>query len=754
MIDGTRAERSAAVDRWLAGLLAGADPGTAPGPVALVAVGSLGRRELTPGGDLDLVLLHRGRHDIAEVADRLWYPVWDSGQRLDHSVRTVDEARKVARTDLKAALGLLDARRVAGDTTLVEELRAAVLADWRADARGRLAELAGLTRRRWADQGELAFLLEPDLKEARGGLRDVQAMRAAAATWAAPGPDARVREAHGFLLDVRHVLHETTRRQTDRLVLQEQEAVAAALGLADADALLCQIVEAGRTIAYAADQLWRHVDRFCAAPRSGSVERRPVGDGAVEHDGEVVLARGVDLADPVLALRVGAAAAQAGLPLAPATVERLAERAPELPVPWPAEARDALVTLLGAGAAAVGVWEALDQVGLIVRLLPDWARVRNRPQRNPVHRYTVDRHLVEAAAGAAAMTRDVARPDLLLVGALLHDIGKGSPGDHSVTGAALTRDLAARMGFPAGDVAVLETVVRHHLLLPDTATRRDLDDPVTVRTVLDAVGAVPGREREVLEILAALAVADAQATGPAAWGSWKARLIRELVRRAGARLAGRTPPRAALDPTAEQLTLARHDGAAVRIAGSKITIAVPDRPGLLWRAAGVLALHRLVVRTARTHSSAHPSAQGRAGTAVLDFTAVPEYGSPPDPAALEADLRRMLADRLDVADRLERRAGAVRVRRGITVPPPRVTIVDDASSTATVVEVRAHDRPGLLWRIGRALGACGLQVRTAQVDTLGAEAVDVFYVVDAAGRPLTDPAALSAVREEVLAALG
>lgn len=759
-----RAGRAAELDQWLTGLL-GSEPG-----VTLVAVGSHARRELTPGGDLDLVLLHKGRADVAEVADRVWYPVWDSALRLDHSVRTVQEARAVARTDMKAALGLLRARCIAGDPALVDELRAEVLADWRADARRRLAELAAMTRRRWADQGELAFLLEPDLKEARGGLRDVHAMEAAAASWAAPGPDARVRGAYELLLDVRYALHEATGRGADRLVLQEQEAVAQALALLDANALLRTVVEAARTITYAADHLWRHVDRFCASrPRvNGTVERRPVGDGAVEHDGEVVLARGADLSDPVLALRLAAAAAQAGLPLAPATVEQLSVRMAEapMPVPWPSEARDALVSLLGAGPSAIGVWEALDQAGLIVRLLPDWERVRNRPQRNPVHRFTVDRHLVEAAAGAAALTRDVARPDLLLVGALLHDIGKGWPGDHSRSGAVVARDLGTRMGFTRDDVRVLETVVRHHLLLPDTATRRDLDDPVTVKTVAGAVSAVPGRGREVLEILAALAVADAQATGPAAWGSWKARLIKELVRRADAHLAGTTPPRPLVDPTPAQLTLARHDGAAVRIAGARITIAVPDRPGLLWRAAGVLALHRLVVRTARVFSSASGagggggvvgggvgSGRGRGATAVLDFTAVPEYGSPPDPAALEADLRRVLADRLDVAERLERRATAMRVRPGITVPPPRVTIIDDASSTATVVEVRAHDRPGLLWRIGQALGACGLQVRTAQVDTLGAEAVDVFYVVDAAGRPLTEPAALAAVREKVLAAL-
>jgi [protein-PII] uridylyltransferase len=672
----------------------------------------------------------------------VWYPVWDSGLRLDHSVRTLTEARTVAREDMKAALGLLTARRIAGDHALVDELRAAVLADWRSDARRRLAELATMTRERWADKGELAFLLEGDLKDAHGGMRDVHSMSAVAASWVAPAPGQRVRDAYELLLDVRHTLHEVTGRSADRLILQEQETIAHALGLLDANVLLRSVAEAARTVTYAADNLWRHVDRFCTP--GGRTERRPLADGVVEHAGEVALARGVDVTDPTLVLRVAAAAAQAGLPLAPATVERLAERSTPMPVPWPAQALDALVGLLGAGPPAIGVWEALDQAGLIVRLLPDWERVRNRPQRNPVHRFTVDRHLVECAANTAAMTRDVARPDLLLIGALLHDIGKGWPGDHSRSGAVVARDLGVRIGLGPADVDVLEMLVRHHLLLPDMATRRDLDDPVTIETVAKIVGS-----REVLELLAALAIADAQATGPAAWSPWKAGLIEELVRRVDAVLAGGAPPHSP-EPTAEQLALVRHGGAAVRISGSRVTVAAPDRPGLLWQAAGVLALHRLVVRTAR---AIVPGSGTEGASAVIEFTAVPEYGAPPDPAALEADLRRALADRLDVAARLERRAAAMRVRRGVPVPPPRVTIVGDASETATVVEVRAHDRPGLLWRIGQALGGCGLQVRAAQVDTLGADAVDVFYVVDEKGEPIDDAALLSRIREHVLDAL-
>ena len=615
-----------------------------------------------------------------------------------------------------------------------------MLADWRADARRRLPELREMTRGRWDDYGELAFLLEPDLRESRGGLRDVQAIQAVAAAWVAPGPADRVKEAYSLLLDVRHALHEVTGRGGDRLVLQEQEAVAGALGLLDAEVLLRAVVEAARTVTFAVDHLWRQVDRFCSPP--GRPERRPLADGVVEHDDEVVLALGADVAaDPSLVLRAAAAAAQAGLPLAISTVERLARETRPMPVPWPPEARDALVTLLGAGAPAIGVWEALDQVGLIERLLPDWERVRNRPQRNPVHTFTVDRHLVETATRAAAHTRDVARPDLLLIGALLHDIGKGWPGDHSKTGAVMARDMGEHLGFDAADVRILETVVRHHLLLPETATRRDLDDPVTIETVAETIG-----DPIVLETLAALAIADGLATGPAAWGSWKAGLVAELARRVAAVLAGAPPP-VAPEPTADQLALARHGGGAVRVVGSQITVVAPDRPGLLWQAAGVLALHRLAVRSARTVS------WSEGPTALLEFVAVPEYGSGPDPAALEVDLRRVLAGRLDVAQRLERRARSHRTRKGVPVPPPRVTMIDDASETATVVEVRAHDRPGLLWRIGHVLGSFGIQVRAARVETLGAEAVDVFYVVDAEGDPVTDETLRASIRAGVLEAV-
>jgi [protein-PII] uridylyltransferase len=729
-----RARRTTQVDRWLAELL-GAEAG-----VALVAVGGYGRRELLPRSDLDVLLLHGGRDDIASIADRIWYPVWDSGAELDHAVRTVPQARRVARADLKVALGLLSARHVAGNPDLTERLRAGALEDWRSAAPARLAELHAVHDERARTSGELAFLLEPDLKEARGGLRDVHAIQAVAAAWVAPAPGPKVRTAYEQILDARHALHEVTGRRLDRLVLEEQDEVARALGLLDGDVLLRMLAGAARTVAYAADHAFRQADRLRGRRlRRRQGERRPLADGVVEQDGEVVLARAADpVSDPALVLRAAAAAAQAGLPLAPRTLDRLTE-CPPLPVPWPAAARDALLSLLGAGQAAVSVWEALDTEGLVTALIPDWERVRNRPQRNPLHTFTVDRHLAEAAAQAAALTREVARPDLLLLAALLHDVGKGWPGDHSVTGEVVARDVGRRMGLPAPDVELVASAVRFHLLLPMVATRRDLDDPVTVKQVATTV-----RSRVLLELLHALAIADGLATGPAAWNDWKATLVADLVRRVEAVLDGDPMPQPA-PLRDDQLALAAEGAPAATVRGSEVTVVAPDRPGLLWRAAGVLASHRLAVRSANATSVG--------GTAVTVFDVEPEFGDPPDVTLVAADLRRMLLGRLDVEDRLDRRARAVRPRAA-SVPAPKVSLIDDASETATVVEVRAHDAPGLLWRVGRALGDCGLDVRAARVETLGAEVVDVFYVTDGDGKPLAADDLRRTIAQSLLAALG
>ncbi|ADI06593.1 PII uridylyl-transferase [Streptomyces bingchenggensis BCW-1] len=830
-------------DQWLAALLAGgAEQAGITQGVALVAVGGYGRGELSPRSDLDVLLLHDGSADasaIATLADHVWYPVWDMGLALDHSVRTPDQARKTAGEDLKAHLGLLDARHIAGDAALSAGLRTAVLADWRARAPKRLPELRELGQERAGRHGELQFLLEPDLKEARGGLRDATALRAIAASWLADAPREGLAEARRLLLDVRDALHLITGRATDRLALQEQDQVAAELGLLDADTLLRQVYESARTISYASDVTWREVERVLRArstrPRLRGLlggrgrgsgggadavgERSPLAEGVVEQDGEAVLARTArPERDPVLPLRAAAAAAQAGLPLSLHAVRRLAAAAQPLPVPWPPEAREQLITLLGAGESTVAVWEALEAEGLITRLLPDWERVRCRPQRNAVHRWTVDRHLVETAVRASALSRRVGRPDLLLVAALLHDIGKGWPGDHSVAGETIARDVASRIGFDRADVAVLATLVRHHLLLVETATRRDLDDPATVRSVAEVVGSTA-----TLELLHALTEADALATGPAAWSAWRGSLVADLVKRVAAVLAGE-PAADSSDPqqtTAEQERLAieawRTGGPVLALharsealppgeaagigaggaaagapdaaagagpgaesgaepIGVELLIAVPEQPGVLPAAAGVLALHRLTVRAADlravelpgeltgelsgeldgellaagTPDSSRPASEPGPGVLLLSWRVAAEYGSLPQAARLRKDLLRALDGSLDIVARLTEREAAYRKyprRRGVHAPPPRVTVAPGSSQLATVIEVRAQDAPGLLHRIGRALEDAGVTVRSAHVSTLGANAVDAFYVTDASGAPLQPMRAAEVAKE-------
>ncbi|WP_328878948.1 [protein-PII] uridylyltransferase [Streptomyces sp. NBC_00299] len=764
-------------DDWLTGLFAAGAEGMRG--VSLIAVGGYGRGELSPRSDLDLLLLHDDGDSkaVAALADRIWYPVWDLGLALDHSVRTPAEARRTAGEDLKVQLGLLDARHIAGDLGLTAGLRTAVLADWRNQAPKRLPELQELSAERAERQGELQYLLEPDLKEARGGLRDATILRAVAASWLADAPREGLDDARRRLLDVRDALHLTTGRATDRLALQEQDQVAAELGLLDADTLLRQVYEAARVISYASDVTWREVGRVLRSravrPRlramlgggKPTIERSPLAEGVVEQDGEVVLARAArPERDPVLPLRAAAAAAQAGLPLSLHAVRRMAAAVRPLPTPWPAEAREQLVTLLGSGSPTVDVWEALEAEGLITRLLPDWERVRCRPQRNAVHIWTVDRHLIETAVRASEFTRRVHRPDLLLVAALLHDIGKGWPGDHSVAGEIIAKDVAGRIGFDRDDVSVLSTLVRHHLLLVDTATRRDLEDPATVRSVAEAVGS-----QGTLELLHALTEADALATGPAAWSSWRGSLVADLVKRVAAVLAGDDPsePEAAA-PTAEQERLALEAIAtgspvlALRAQtepptegqpagdpeplGVELLIAVPDQPGVLPAVAGVLAMHRLTVRTAELRALDLPD--GVEGSVLLlNWRVAAEYGSLPQATRLRADLVRALDGSLDIAGRLAERDAAYPRRRGVVAPPPRVSVHPAASRLATVIEVRAQDAPGLLFRIGRALEDASVRVRSAHVSTLGANAVDAFYVTGPEGAPLPREEAASVARK-------
>lgn len=743
------ARRAALVDfahRWLTQRWAEALDGMPPSGLALAAVGSVARGDTGPLSDYDLVLLHDGRTlsqgELDAFADRLWYPMWDAGITIDHSVRTVAQCRQVAGSDLSAAVGLLDLVAVAGDAVLVNAARTTLAHDWRAAARKRLPEIIEAVGARHRQMGDAAHLLEPDLKQARGGLRDMTVLRALTAAWLADRPHGDLDAAYGRILDVRDAVHVVTGRARDRLTREDHDSVAALLGYHDPDLMLTDLSQAARVVGYAVDGTLRRAAQSQRArvlrvgPRRPSLE--PLGYGLFRHDGEVVLGPRVDpRRDATLALRAAGVAARAGLPLAPATLANLAAGCPPLPDPWPSEALSLFTDLLAAGPGLVLVWEGLDLAGIIDTWIPHWAAVRSRPQHNPVHRHTVDRHSIEAVVLAGGLVRDVQRPDLLLLAALLHDIGKVAGAvDHSEVGAALAEAILRRLGVPDGDRALVVRLVRHHLTLVELATRRDPHDPATVAALSEAVDG----SLQTLALLRALTEADARAAGPPAWTDWRAQLVSRLTAVGERSLQAAYPPPAveARGPSAAETEQVRAGRPVVRIerlgSAYRLHVVEADRPGLFADLAGLFAATGFTVRSALLRTVD--------GIAVDEWVIDSPSGDAPDPAALSRGLARLSSgDRAPLAALLRRRAGHTDPRAaslGASGRPgmTRAMMRAEASAQATVIEVRATDRKGLLHDLGTAIVGAGLSIRSAHIATYAGQALDTFYLTRVDGSAL------------------
>ncbi len=716
-------------------LQAGADPRD----LAIAAVGSFGRGELTPGSDLDIVILHKGALsdvDLSTTVNAILYPLWDKKLKVDHSVRTYSQVREALEEDLKVAMGLLDIRFICGEAALVDEVQTLAINTWRNRSDFYFSQLQSSLDERHLRTGELAYLLEPDLKEARGGLRDITALRAMNLSGAIDLPIERVGRAESLLSTVREALHIVSGRDKDRLLFGEQDKVAAQLNYGDADALMSDVAQAARAVDYLMQLAWH---RYHQSERQGLArffrkERStPVGQGISVVHKEVVIDPDYDFdSDPVIGLRAAATAAQLGVRISFDSLEQYARALREgrgvLANPWPRQAREYLITLIGAGPSMIEIFEALDQEEILFYWLPEWREVRSLPQRNALHRHTVDRHMVETAVAAAAHTREVYRPDLLLFTALFHDIGKGSDEDHSQRGVRLVEPIARRIGFNDSDIEVIQRLIEHHLLLSSTATRRDLDDPATIAFVTQSIP-----ELGTLELLHALSIADGEATGRAAWSDWKASLVADLVRRAEMAL---TDEALVSQPelTATQVEKAKLNKLSVSLDERgdiyAIEIIAPDKTGLLSIVSGVLNVLRLDVRSARTRT--------------LDAVAVMEWVVQIDPNApkvssevITRELQKYLINQEELASRIQGRIDAYSQLPSIPVPAPTVEAFADAATDATVIEVRSHDRPALLFRIGDIVRRSNIDIRSAIVTTLGAEAIDTLYVTEIGGGALT-----------------
>jgi [protein-PII] uridylyltransferase len=737
-----RRERSNESDRFLSQLFNTAEKADGRKnlgkEIALAAVGGYGRGELSPGSDLDILFLHSGKvsaENLKAFVNDVLYPLWDK-KSVDHSVRTRSETRDAASSDLRVATGLLDIRLIAGNPDLVAAIQLDALDFWRKNAKENLANLHKSLQERHVRAGELAYLLEPDLKEGRGGLRDIQALRAISLSAAIAVPLEKISWAEGTLNNVRESLHIASGRGKDRLLFQEQDKVAKLLNYPDADAMMSDVARAARTVDYLLNYTWHSLEHK-EKDGLGRILKRPrittVAKNVSASNREIVIDLFTSLDDdPVCGLRAAATAAQLGLPLSLDTCTELSENLKsgqgKLPTPWPREARELLISLIGAGEAMVGIFESLDQEEIIFEWIPEWMSVRSLPQRNALHRHTVDRHMVETAVHAAKLTRKVQRPDLLLFAALFHDIGKGAQEDHSVRGVRLIEPIAQRIGFDAKEIEILKNLVLHHLLLSSTATRRDLDDPATIQSIVSLIPDV-----NTLELLHALSIADGEATGSAGWSDWKATLVNDLVQRVKRAMAGAEfaqQPEVSVEQMAQaekgelRVTLEEHSS------GYAVEVISPDKPGLLSIVAGVFNISRLDVKSARTKTLGN--------SAVMYWIVTPEPHAPETSATKLHDLiAEALLDSKDVEEKLIARAAAYASIPSIPVPDPEVEIFTDAATDATVIEVRSHDRPGLLFRIGAAITQSKIDIRSAIVTTLGAEAIDTLYVTELTGGPLS-----------------
>ncbi len=732
-------------------------------PLAVVAVGGYGRGDQCLYSDVDLMVLHAGA-DLERAVNAVFYPMWDANLKVGHSVRTVKEALSGAKSHFETLTSLLTMRFVAGDAALVAELESA-LGQW-LKGRPLATRLAEAEReRRHVDPYPV---MAADLKNGRGGLRTFQGFgweRRRAQMQRPPLSSAAATEAEAEalveLLRIRNALHAAAGRAVDVFVQELREPAAKWLGVdvPELAARLCRALEVGDRLA---EQRWPdllpgHGDPMVAVGRRvfGRVTRRFRSAAApATHDSP-------------LALAVRAAARPEGVWLDSVETARVRASAAHA---WEAADRDALVDLLSAGARGRAAFRLLDQLGWVAEHLPEWQVVRALPQLAPFHEHPVDAHLwrtvdemrrliERGGADERAIAEDVGSTEELLLAALLHDIGKGHGGRHAEVGADIARRFLRDSGFGAATIAVVTKAVRHHLLLSETATRRDLDDPNVIAAVADAV-----EDRHTLNVLYLLTIADLAATGRSLWSAWKASLLRALYGRVEAVLAGEEASRpdrlaaliratadhgdheglmqhAAAMPDAYLATTDPDDvlwhagvlesdpavaDVAVRAGDIHDTALVVgrDRRGFLRAVAGVFALHGISILSARLFTR-------RDGTAVDVFRVCDDRTAGSVPAERWERVRRDLVGALegavDLGAQLAERAQVYR-REKEPSTPARVRLPEGASAHYTVIEVRCGDRVGRLAEIVEALYTANLDIALAMLDTRAGEVVDTFYV--------------------------
>ncbi len=831
---------------------AAAEVGGLADPVAVAATGGYGRSMLAPFSDIDLIFLAPEAPAPATLRaiEYMLYFMWDLGLKVGHATRSISQCLADSAADLTIRTSLLDARLLTGDAALFAAFQTAFASA--GEAAGAAAFVAGKQAERQARHrryGESAYLVEPNIKEGHGGLRDLQTqywmVRAAYGAFTPnelvlPGAASealgllqpqeirRLRRSWDFLWTVRFHMHYVSGRAEDRLTFDLQPVVGARMGYTrhgmqdGVERFMRHYFLTARDVTRLTLVVEPVIVRHALGEPAVQVEtdRALLEAGFMLADGQIMPGRPDDFArEPVRMLRMLRLARARRLRLHPLALRAMIrhERA-AVALRGNAEAGEIFLDLLCGqnpdGKPDGAHWlSILNETGVIGRMLPDWARVVGQMQFDTYHIFTVDEHTIEAvrilnalergkltdvAPVASGIIEDLQSRRALYMAMLLHDVAKGRGGDHSILGAEIATQVCPQYGLTGEETETVSWLVLHHLLLSQTAFKRDIDDP---KTIFDIAEAIQSPER--LKLLLVLTVADMRAVSPKVWNGWKATLLRELYARVAEVLAGGLSTterdvrvkraRAAADDiliaagweeadraffaglgypgywlSFDPETHARH-AALVRDAESRgapltvvtepsharavteITVYATDHPGLFSRIAGALAVAGASIVDARIHTMTN----GRAlDTFWVQDAAGGAFDQPHRIAKLAVLIEQALSGSLRLDDAIPKLGQALvgRRMRAIHVPP-RVVVDNRASNSYTVLEVNGRDRPGLLHDVTSAISEQGLQIGSAHVTTYGVRAVDVFYVKDVFGLKIENERKLSGLKDALLVAL-
>lgn len=797
------------------------NPGKRKAKCALIAIGGYGRQELSPQSDLDLLVLYSGPSELAakDIAKAIFYPLWDAGYHVGHSVHSLRTALRSATADIDLLTAALDARHLAGDEEIFAMFKEGTVKHTKSkNGRPFLTALKAKNAERYLKYGDSARMLEPDIKNGCGGLRDVQSM-----IWAGQAlreinslhdlqrdklldnNDAlKVKNAREFLMQVRENLHLISNRPVDTLSFDYQENVADSMGYKGGKDILAveQFMRDyylhANNIEFAVKMFWMQLNKNSAlGPRKPLGTRlRALGHKQSSDESETIL-------------HIFADVAVSDIDISAETLHNIVRfiHGKDRVISWTVESRNDFLDILATGNNALTTLETLMHIGVLEILIPEFANVRCRPQHGAYHRYTIDSHSFHTVAELGKVGQglysnllplDVLYQELedkgpLLLAGLLHDIGKGFGKNHAAKGAGIAGEIVARAGFESHTQKAVVFLIRNHLLLVETAIRRDINDE---NLIFDIAAKI--QDASLLKMLYLLTVADGLATGPEAWNAWKSTLVRELffkllhvlergearkdiidsVKKRKAELKALLSAKYPVDDIGAYIeamprpyilsnpaeSISKHFELLQGLLEKRLRIAyhrepdgvyeftfiAADRPGLFSTVAGILSLNGVNILSANVYSSV-------TGFALEVFKVKGLFDSELDENKwknIEGDLKKIPKGKVSLEERLVEMMNRYGSKTQISSNSASKVIIDnDTSDFYTVIEVHASDRPGLLHDVTRAIYEMGLDIHLAKAATGANQVVDAFYVRSVTGEKITEDEEIENIKSAIFNSL-